>query len=70
MWGPLVTSWLERAQGNTAEALRWIDEARKLDPADTWTADQKIDLLFTLDNPDATNGSVQLIEVPPPEPAS
>lgn len=48
MWGPLATSWIERAQGNTLEALRWIDEARKLEPNDTWLADQKIDLLFTL----------------------
>jgi tetratricopeptide (TPR) repeat protein len=48
MWGPLATSWIERAQGNTAEALRWIDEARKLEPRDPWLADQKIELLFTL----------------------
>ena len=30
MWGPLATAWIARAQGNTDEALRWIDEARKL----------------------------------------
>ncbi|HUQ11367.1 MAG TPA: winged helix-turn-helix domain-containing protein [Steroidobacteraceae bacterium] len=48
MWGPLATAWIERAQGNTAEALRWIDEARKREPADPWLADQKIELLFTL----------------------
>ena len=48
MWGPLATAWIARAQGNTTEALRWIDEARKLEPNDTWLADQKIDLLFTL----------------------
>ena len=48
MWGPLATAWIERARGNTAEALRWIDEARKLDPTDTWLADQQIDLLLTL----------------------
>jgi TolB-like protein/DNA-binding winged helix-turn-helix (wHTH) protein/tetratricopeptide (TPR) repeat protein len=50
-WGPLATSWIERAQGNTTEALRWIEEARKLEPADTWLADQKIELLFTLGRP-------------------
>lgn len=48
MWGPLATAWIERAQGNTTEALRWIDEARKLQPAETSLADQKIELLFTL----------------------
>ena len=48
MWGPLATAWIERARGNTTEALRWIDEARKLQPADTSLADQKIELLFTL----------------------
>jgi tetratricopeptide (TPR) repeat protein len=48
MWGPLATAWIERARGNTAEALRWIDEARKLDPTDTWLAEQQIDLLLTL----------------------
>lgn len=48
LWGPLATAWLARAQGNTAEAIRWIDEARKLAPGDTWLADQKIELLLTL----------------------
>ena len=48
MWGPLATSWIERARGNTIEALRWIDEARRLDPTDTWLADQKIELLYVL----------------------
>jgi TolB-like protein/DNA-binding winged helix-turn-helix (wHTH) protein/Flp pilus assembly protein TadD len=47
MWGPLATSWIDRAQGRTDEAMRWIDAARKLEPADTWLADQKIDLLLT-----------------------
>jgi TolB-like protein/DNA-binding winged helix-turn-helix (wHTH) protein len=47
MWGPLATSWIERAQGRTGEALRWIDAARKLEPVDTWLADQKIELLLT-----------------------
>jgi tetratricopeptide (TPR) repeat protein len=48
MWGPLATSFIERARGNTLEALRWIDEARKLEPTDSWLADQKLELLFTL----------------------
>jgi TolB-like protein/DNA-binding winged helix-turn-helix (wHTH) protein/Tfp pilus assembly protein PilF len=48
MWGPLATAWIERAQGNTLGALRWIDEARKLEPTNSWAADQKIELLFTL----------------------
>jgi tetratricopeptide (TPR) repeat protein len=47
MWGPLATSWIDRAQGRTDEAMRWIDAARKLEPADTWLADQKIELLLT-----------------------
>jgi hypothetical protein len=47
MWGPLATSWIERAQGRTGEAMRWIDEARKLEPNDSWLADQKIELLLT-----------------------
>jgi TolB-like protein/DNA-binding winged helix-turn-helix (wHTH) protein len=48
MWGPLATSWIARAQGKTAEALRWLDEARKLAPTDTWVAEQKIEQLLTL----------------------
>jgi TolB-like protein/DNA-binding winged helix-turn-helix (wHTH) protein/Tfp pilus assembly protein PilF len=48
MWGPLATSFIERAQGNTVQALHWIDEARKVEPTDTWLADQKLELLFTL----------------------
>ncbi len=47
-WPPLATSFIERAQGNTDGALRWIDEARKLEPTDTWLADQKIEMLFIL----------------------
>jgi tetratricopeptide (TPR) repeat protein len=46
LWGPLATSWIARAEGNTAEAIRWIDEARKLAPSDTMLADQKMDLLY------------------------
>jgi TolB-like protein/DNA-binding winged helix-turn-helix (wHTH) protein/Flp pilus assembly protein TadD len=48
LWGPQATAWLARARGDTQEALRWIDEARKLGPADARLADQKMDLLFTL----------------------
>jgi TolB-like protein/DNA-binding winged helix-turn-helix (wHTH) protein/thioredoxin-like negative regulator of GroEL len=51
MWGPLATSWIERSQGRTQEALRWIDAARKLEPTDSWLAEQKIDLLLTLRRP-------------------
>jgi TolB-like protein/DNA-binding winged helix-turn-helix (wHTH) protein len=46
MWGPLATSWIARAQGNTGEALQWIDAARKLQPFDAYLADQKIELLL------------------------
>ena len=51
MWGPLATAWIERAQGKTNEAMAWIDAARKLEPLDSWLADQKIDLLLTLRRP-------------------
>jgi len=62
LWGPLATSLLERARGNTAEALRWIDEARKLAPIDTWVAEQKIELLFTLGR--TADARVLLSELP------
>ena len=52
MWGPLATSWIERARGNSAEAMRWIDEARKLAPTDIWLADQKIELLMAMNRPE------------------
>jgi TolB-like protein/DNA-binding winged helix-turn-helix (wHTH) protein/tetratricopeptide (TPR) repeat protein len=48
LWGPLVTAWISRAQGRTEEALRWIDEARKLAPTDVSLIDQRIGLLLTL----------------------
>jgi tetratricopeptide (TPR) repeat protein len=48
LWGPLTTSWISRAQGNTVEALRWIDAARKLAPTDVSLVEQKIGLLLTL----------------------
>jgi tetratricopeptide (TPR) repeat protein len=43
----MTTSWIARAQGKTEEAMQWIDAARKLQPRDTYVADQKIDLLLT-----------------------
>jgi TolB-like protein/DNA-binding winged helix-turn-helix (wHTH) protein/Tfp pilus assembly protein PilF len=52
MWGPLATAWIERAQGNNAEALRWIDQARKIAPKDIWLADQKIEQLLALGRTD------------------
>jgi len=48
MWGPLATSWISRARGDTAEALGWLDQARKLAPADGYLADQGLELLLTL----------------------
>ena len=47
MWGPLATSWIARAQGDTDGAVRWLEEARQLAPTDQWVADQIIDLLLT-----------------------
>ncbi len=47
-WGPLATSWVARGRGDTREALEWIDAARKLEPHDSWLAEQKIELLVTL----------------------
>jgi TolB-like protein/DNA-binding winged helix-turn-helix (wHTH) protein len=55
LWGPLATSWIARAQGDTPEALRWIDAARKISPQDSWLAEQKIDLLLTLRRPADAN---------------
>jgi TolB-like protein/DNA-binding winged helix-turn-helix (wHTH) protein/Tfp pilus assembly protein PilF len=48
LWGPLATAWISRAQGRTEEALRWIDEARKLAPTDVSLIEQRIGLLLTL----------------------
>ena len=48
LWGPLATSWIARAQGKTEDALKWIDEARRLAPGDVSLAAQKIELLLTL----------------------
>jgi TolB-like protein/DNA-binding winged helix-turn-helix (wHTH) protein len=47
-WGPLATSWIARAQGQTEDALKWVEAARELAPADRQVADQKIELLLTL----------------------
>ncbi|MEJ0085768.1 MAG: winged helix-turn-helix domain-containing protein [Pseudomonadota bacterium] len=47
-WGPLATSWISRAQGETQEALKWVDAAHELAPSDWQVADQKVDLLLTL----------------------
>jgi len=46
LWGPMTTAWIARAQGNTDEAIQWIDKARKLHPQDASLADQKIELLL------------------------
>jgi tetratricopeptide (TPR) repeat protein len=43
----LATSAVERAQGKLAEAVRWLEQARKLAPTDEWLADLHIELLVT-----------------------
>ena len=48
LWGPLATSWIARAQGDTQEELEWIDKARDLAPTDRTVADQKFEALVTL----------------------
>lgn len=48
LWGPLATAWIERAQGRTDEAIKWIDAARKLAPRDSTLVDQKVSLLLSL----------------------
>jgi TolB-like protein/DNA-binding winged helix-turn-helix (wHTH) protein/tetratricopeptide (TPR) repeat protein len=48
LWGPLATSFLERAQGNTAAALQWIDAGLKLAPNDMTLVAQKVELLISL----------------------
>jgi TolB-like protein/DNA-binding winged helix-turn-helix (wHTH) protein/tetratricopeptide (TPR) repeat protein len=47
LWGPLATSWIFRAQGDTAHAMQWIEQARELDPKDASLVDQQIELLLT-----------------------
>lgn len=46
MWGPLTTAWIARAQGNTDEALKWLDAAYKLQPQDNFIGAQRIDQLL------------------------
>ena len=46
MWGPLTTAWIERARGNTAGALQWLDAAYKLQPQDTFLGAQRIEQLL------------------------
>jgi TolB-like protein/DNA-binding winged helix-turn-helix (wHTH) protein/Tfp pilus assembly protein PilF len=48
LWGPLATSFVARAQGNTADALKWIDAGLKLAPNDLTLVAQKVELLITL----------------------
>ena len=48
LWGPFATAFIARAQGDTQDALKWVEMARELAPADAAVADQKIDLLLTL----------------------
>jgi len=47
LWGPLATSYIARAQGDLTQAVRWLEEARKLAPADEWLADQLMELMVT-----------------------
>ena len=48
MWGPLATSWISRARGDSAQALTWLEQARKLAPTDEFLADQALEVLLTL----------------------
>jgi TolB-like protein/DNA-binding winged helix-turn-helix (wHTH) protein len=48
LWGPMATSWISRARGDTQQALAWIDKGLELAPHDLQLIDQKIDLLLTL----------------------
>jgi len=47
-WGPLVTSWLEDGRGDLPEAIRWTNEAIKLEPSNASIVFSQIDLLLTL----------------------
>ncbi len=47
LWGPLATSWVARARGDSAGATRWLEEARKLAPKDVYLADQTVEALLT-----------------------
>jgi len=48
LWGPLATSFIARARGDTAGALKWIDAALALAPNDLTLVSPKADLLLTL----------------------
>lgn len=48
LWGPLATAWVARAQGQTAESLKWIEAARKLAPNEVSLGIQEIELLLSL----------------------
>jgi TolB-like protein/DNA-binding winged helix-turn-helix (wHTH) protein/Tfp pilus assembly protein PilF len=48
LWGPLATSFIARAQGNNAGALKWIDAGLKLAPNDMTLVAQKVELLISL----------------------
>jgi TolB-like protein/DNA-binding winged helix-turn-helix (wHTH) protein/tetratricopeptide (TPR) repeat protein len=45
-WGPLTTSWIARARGQTEEALQWLEAAHELQPLDTFLGEQRIDQLL------------------------
>ena len=47
LWGPLATSWIARARGETKTAMSWLSEARKLAPSDEYLVDQTVDVLIT-----------------------
>jgi len=47
LWGPLATSWIARARGNTSQAIQWVEAARKLAPTDEYLAEQMNDLLLS-----------------------
>jgi TolB-like protein len=46
LWGPQTTSWIARARGDSDEAIRWLNDARKLEPTDGYVADQVVELLI------------------------
>jgi tetratricopeptide (TPR) repeat protein len=48
LWGPLATSFIARAQGDTAGALQWIDAGLKLAPNDLTLVASKVELLNSL----------------------
>jgi TolB-like protein/DNA-binding winged helix-turn-helix (wHTH) protein/Tfp pilus assembly protein PilF len=48
LWGPLATSWISHAQGDTLDELKWVNAAHELSPMDPSVADRKMDILITL----------------------